>query len=84
VVTSVIAIIAGVAGAFTGIGAFINTRRDLQTKADANYVDRNLAAMQAVVDFQTAENQRLRAELDECNRRCEECLTRVRNLERNV
>lgn len=82
--TSVVAILAGISGALAGIGAYINTRREVQTKADANYVERNLAAMQAVIDFQTAESKRLRDELDDCNRRCDECLSKVRRLERNA
>ncbi len=86
---SVIAIIAGVGGAITGVGAVIVQHREARTKADTGYVDANLRAMQAIVDMQGAENVRLRDELEatrtrlaDCERRCQECLVKISRLER--
>jgi len=88
---SLIAIIAGVTGAISGAAAYVVQNKEVRTKADTGYVDRNLAAMQAIIDRQTAENVRLLGRidkqeakirdltelLDECQRMCDECLDKV-------
>jgi uncharacterized protein YPO0396 len=91
-ITTFIAILAGVSGAATGIGALIINRKDADTRADTGYVDYNLKAMQAIVEAQIAENQRqrdraqaettsLRDALTQCEGRCNECLAKVKLLE---
>lgn len=90
--TVVIALMAGLSGAATGIGALVVNRKDVATRADAGYVDTNLKAMQAIVEAQIAETTRqherhdaevaeLRAKLKACEGRCNECLARIKALE---
>lgn len=88
-VTALVALIAGISGAITGIGAVVVQRRDVRTKADTSYVDMNLRAMQALVDNTVAnearlqeENRKLREDLTACEKRCDECLRRINRLER--
>lgn len=77
-IVGVVAVITGLAGALSGIGAILVQRRDATTRHESSYVERNLAAMQAYIDLQEDEIKSLRAANTVCQDALAECLRRRR------
>ncbi len=103
-VVTATALVLAVGGIVSGVGGVVIQRRNAATSADVSYVDRNLAAMQRIIDLQAVEDKRLRATNEERLKRidtledelaavtaelatvraeCDDCLKRVRTIERN-
>jgi hypothetical protein len=95
---TLLAFVVGVSGIVSGIGALFIQHREADTHADTSYVESNLRAMQALVDNSVtsevrvqarcdaaeAEVSKLRVDLQDCERRCAECLSRVSRLEKRL
>jgi hypothetical protein len=92
---TLVALLAGIGGTITGIGALVVQHRNARNVASQGYVDQNLAAMQAVIALHEKEAERLRNadaekrqtilelrdELATVRQECETCMRRLTVLE---